>query len=683
MDAHPFSAKILSTVLMPPKGKPTIEIDKASSHNAASCMTVLLCSRLATQGKVPRIVSRTTFHWDDGIINIRNAVQPYLWTNLRLNWVEEFHASAASLPAVYLMACWQPGEETLHVWAIPESVMYDAVPRHPVRQVKEKRTVQIKPNVQRFEQCEESPDLQPYYRALKLSVEELGVLNAGYKTDTLVKLDRKRESEAVASETSEAVVKTIPQSVPQTAPTTNTVSERKRYWAIGLGEGGRLWNECQEKGIVAIGWDELGDLREYASQEAIADKLRSGRTPGAPEPVNDSLACFEFCQTMAPGDYVVAKIGLNKLLGIGSIQSEYIFEPNRSEYHHVRRVNWLRAVNMPLPAGAWVPAKTLTDVTNYTTFVTFVRENLLAEARMAEPPIDEVSKFTVNDAMAGLFIPRTEVEAILSALRRKKNVVLQGPPGVGKTFVAKRIAFALMGQEDKNRVEMVQFHQSYAYEDFVQGYRPSETGGFQIRDGIFYSFCNRARIDRDRDYVFIIDEINRGNLSKIFGELMMLIEHDKRGPAHTIPLTYSVTSGERFSVPENVHILGLMNTADRSLALVDYALRRRFVFFDIQPQFGSDFSSFLRNSGAPPALVERIGNCMKHLNGVICKDEKNLGRGFQIGHSYFCPPASTPQDFDWEGWFRSVVEWEIEPLLREYWFDNLPRARKQAEELLK
>jgi|GEM_PF-5862489 len=676
-----YSKRVLSTISQSPNGKLTVAIDKEMSHNAATSMTAMLCNRLAIAAHIPQSVGRTTYQWDDGLINIRNAVQPYLWTNLRMKWVQDFRALAANRPAVYLMACWQPGEEILHVWAIPEAVMFDALPRHRKEKAEEKRMVLIKTDVHRCERCEASPDLEPYYRALKLSRPELRVLNEAYKTDKLVKLQRSAENDFDSLKTDGAKVKSSPASTRGIVPTANVGVRGPRFWAISLGEGGRLWNECQEKNIVAIGWDELGDLRNYPNQDAIADKLRSGRAAGAPEPYNDSLACFEFVHAMATGDYVVAKIGRNKLLGVGTIQSEYVHDPTRIEYHHIRRVHWLRAVNLDLPDNARVPLKTLTDVTDQPA-VDFVRENLLTEAMPATPPGEATPAFTINDAMAGLFLPRTQVEAILAALGRKKNVVLQGPPGVGKTFVAQRLAFALMGQKDKTRVSMVQFHQSYSYEDFIQGYRPSKEGILR-RDGIFYDFCNRARLDRARPFVFIIDEINRGNLSKIFGELMMLIEHDKRGPEHTIPLTYSESSGERFSVPENIHLLGLMNTANRSLAMVDYALRRRFVFFDLEPQFGCDaFRDALQGQGAPTFLVDRIIERMTALNRTISKDEKNLGRGFEVGHSFFCPPADSSEALDWEAWYRAIVELEIAPLLREYWFDDMPRARKQAERLL-
>ena len=275
--------------------------------------------------------------------------------------------------------------------------------------------------------------------------------------------------------------------------------------------------------------------------------------------------------------------------------------------------------------------------------------------------------YDIHAALRDLFVNEEQFARILDSIKRRKNLILQGPPGVGKIFIAKRIAWCLIGRKDSSPVEMVQFHQSYAYEDFVQGWRPTETGGFKLRNGVFFEFCRRAGESPNTPFVFIIDEINRGNLSRIFGELLMLIEADKRGREYAIPLTYSA-AGERFSVPENVHILGLMNTADRSLAMVDYALRRRFGFETLRPAFRTEeFRDYLIEAEVDRSLVNRIVESMSTINERIREDE-DLGPGFQIGHSYFVPGGD--EDSLDEHWFRTIVDTQIEPLLREYWFDR-------------
>ena len=297
------------------------------------------------------------------------------------------------------------------------------------------------------------------------------------------------------------------------------------------------------------------------------------------------------------------------------------------------------------------------------------------------PPKPSLTTYGVAEALADLFIEEAKFQEILSLLRQKKNLILQGPPGVGKTFVCKRLAYALMGEKAVQRLGMVQFHQSYSYEDFVQGYRPSGQG-FRLKNGLFHEFCDKARNDPGNTYVFVIDEINRGNLSKVLGEVMMLIESDKRGPDWAIPLAYAETSDERFYVPENLYLIGLMNTADRSLAMVDYALRRRFVFADLPPGFHTEeFHDYLTDKGADPAFVDEIQNRLLQLNRKIGVDSANLGPGYAIGHSFFCeiPPDVKP-DGDW---FMRVIRTEIAPLLREYYFDNPTQATALVEDLLR
>ena len=448
----------------------------------------------------------------------------------------------------------------------------------------------------------------------------------------------------------------------------------QRAWAISLGEGGRLWNESQEHGEISIGWDYLGDLREYPDQDAISAAIIQ-EEGDAVTPINGSLCCWQFVHEIQIGDTVIAKVGRSRVLGMGMVEGEYQYDPNRSEYYHVRRVKWQRVGSLTVPESGWVPVKTMTEVTKHQAFLEFVRESY--RDAEASPPRAEGS-YTIDEATRDLFMPRAEFSRILDALATRKNVILSGPPGVGKTFIARRLAWMLLGARDSTRLEMIQFHQSYAYEDFIQGIRPNGRGEFEVRNGVFYEFCNRARSDLGRPYVFIIDEINRGNLSKIFGELLMLIEPDKRGSEYAIPLTYS-DAGERFSVPGNVRVLGLMNTADRSLALVDYALRRRFRFMELRPAFSDPaFREHLLSRGASESLVRIIIEKMSRLNERIEKDHKALGRGFCIGHSFFCPiPEVEPN----EAWYRSVIDGEIAPLIDEYWFERLETSAKWIADL--
>ncbi len=292
--------------------------------------------------------------------------------------------------------------------------------------------------------------------------------------------------------------------------------------------------------------------------------------------------------------------------------------------------------------------------------------------------------YSIEDIIAsGAFLSEDELEQALTRLRSKKNLILQGAPGVGKTFIARKLAFALMEEKATDRIETVQFHQTYSYEDFIRGYRPlpDQAGTFGLQDAVFFRFCRRAQDDPDRDYVFIIDEINRGNLSQIFGELLMLIESDKRGPEFAVPLVYQRNDEPRFYVPANVHLIGLMNLADRSLAIVDYALRRRFAFMTLTPRYASEvFREWLLDRQMESGLVELVTTRMISLNQEIV-DDALLGENYQIGHSFFCPKGDDFSGLD-RAWYEGVVQTEIVPLLKEYWFDNAKRVGQAQEGLL-
>ena len=279
-------------------------------------------------------------------------------------------------------------------------------------------------------------------------------------------------------------------------------------------------------------------------------------------------------------------------------------------------------------------------------------------------------KYSKEDFLAEVYMDEEKYDTLVRLLKNKKNIILQGAPGVGKTFAAKRLAYSILGEKDDSSVEFVQFHQNYSYEDFVMGYKP-EGSSFELKEGIFYHFCMKAKTNPDRDFFFIIDEINRGNMSKVFGELLMLIEKDYRGVQAT--LAYN---GQPFSVPKNLYLIGMMNTADRSLAMIDYALRRRFSFFSMTPGFETNgFKSYQNdiNSNKLNKVVTEVIN----LNKAITND-KSLGAGFCIGHSYFCGHFANED----EAWVQEVVEYDIVPMLNEYWFDDQDSVKTWSDILI-
>ncbi len=444
--------------------------------------------------------------------------------------------------------------------------------------------------------------------------------------------------------------------IPAIPAVTVTPVDKKRYWLYAPGEGSRFWDEFYNKGIMGIGWEELGDLSKYPSKESMKEKMKViyGEDYSYK---NSGHATWQFANEIKPGDVIFVKRGMSKIIGRGVVTSDYIFDPSRSEYCHIRKVNWTNR-------GEWdhegqAAMKTLTDITPYTDYYKRL-ENLLASAGDVNITPDEdlaqYDSYTQEEFLNDVYMSEEKYLTLKNLLLKKKNIILQGAPGVGKTYTAERLAYSIMGEKDTSRVMVVQFHQSYSYEDFIMGYRPNDNG-FSLTKGPFYNFCKEAEPD-DREYFFIIDEINRGNLSKIFGELLMLIESDKRGKE--VRLLYS---DEQFSVPENVHIIGMMNTADRSLAMIDYALRRRFAFFEFEPAFSADgFKTY--QASISNKKFDSLIDIVAAMNKAISEDA-SLGSGFRVGHSYFCTG-----DVVNDAWLSDLVEYELVPLIREYWFDE-------------
>lgn len=440
------------------------------------------------------------------------------------------------------------------------------------------------------------------------------------------------------------------------------------YWIYSPGDNASMWDEFSKNGIMGIGWDDIGrNLKDFATKQDIKEYMKK-IYDAKYSYKNDAHCLWQFANEIKVGDVIFAKKGMHKIIGKGVVVSEYIFDTERKSYQHIRKVDWQNVGEWEHPGQAAM--KTLTKITADNEYV----QNLLA--LFVENEAEEIQReteikypaYTKDEFLDEVYMDEADYNTLVELLDMKYNIILQGAPGVGKTFAAKRLAYSIMGEKDTSRVSMVQFHQSYSYEDFIQGYRPVDNG-FKLEMGSFYKFCKAAEIDDERLYFFIIDEINRGNLSKIFGELMMLIENDKRG--EKMKLLYK---DEWFTVPKNVRIIGMMNTADRSLAMMDYALRRRFAFYDFAPAFSNEtFRRYIADKNNDK--LENLIKVVINLNDTISNDE-SLGDGFRIGHSYFCTKKEVT-----DTWLKSVVEYEIIPMLKEYWFDEPGKVRDWSANL--
>ena len=509
--------------------------------------------------------------------------------------------------------------------------------------------------------------LKQDFKLIKDSQDLVQNWNAGSHISSHYKYNQINEN--TVSEVVETINSLVPTFLEICSYSGKTIQKNPTYWLYSPGRNAKHWDDFYDKGIMGIGWDSVGDLKEIKDRDKIKDKL--GDEQDGP---NNSLCLYEFSKVMNIGDIVVAKDGRTNLIGYGYVDSDYYFDKSASEYKHRRKVRWQKKGIWNRDGDKLLVMKTLTNISKYESYVDELNRILDIGGK-----VKSMEKYSAKDALKDLFISDDKYNQIINMLNNKLNIILQGPPGTGKSFSAKKIAYSLIGEKDDSRVQMIQFHQSYSYEDFIQGFRPDNDGNFKIKNGVFYNFCKEALNNSSKRYVFIIDEINRGNLSKIFGELMLLIEKDKRKEDFSVPLTYSNAGDDKFHIPNNIYIIGLMNTADRSLAFVDYALRRRFAFIDLEPEFNSQkFKDFLKSYKISSKLIKKIILKMNQLNNELSEDE-DLGQGYQIGHSYFTPNDKKIKYND--NWFDFVVKYEIAPLIKEYWFDDKEKVEAAIESL--
>jgi hypothetical protein len=570
-----------------------------------------------------------------------------------------------------------------------------------------------------------------------------------------------------------------------------------QYWLYAAGVNASMWQDCLDNGIMSMGWDYLGDFRQYTSAQEIESKMKEHNNKPKKSYSNDRKSCWDFIASVQIGDVVYVKKGRQMIIGCGIVDSELLYDPNRKQFKNYRKVNWFSQ-------GTWtldqkVSVKTLTNMTkskeiltnlvdphktnywwltaspdqwspdqinvgeeiDYTLYndkgnrrtifkyfknakvgdkvviyessptkqvkslavvskeqdgkciwfkkvedvknpldlQTIISDPILSQTEFAKVTIGSIfalteqeyarvlaltngevpvaceiqDTYTPEDFLKEVYSDKKSLDDLLSLLQIKKNLILQGAPGVGKTYSAKRLAYTMMGSKDDSRIQVIQFHQNYSYEDFILGYKPNEQGGFTPQTGVFYDFCKRAAQDKDRPYFFIIDEINRGNMSKIFGELLQLIELDYRDT--TIKLAYNQ---QEFFVPSNLHMIGMMNTADRSLAMIDYALRRRFSFYTMKPAF--EQPSFIQYvNTVQSAKLVALHTKILELNKEIASDT-SLGEGFVIGHSYFCG-LENKSESEVNLQLSAIVRYDILPTLSEYWFDNEDQLKKWEKEL--
>lgn len=442
------------------------------------------------------------------------------------------------------------------------------------------------------------------------------------------------------------------------------------YWYVRGGRNGEKEQDAIKQGKIFIGWHKAGDLSKFNNSNEISDHLiELGILSSTTHPTSINY----FVNIIKPGDLVIMPFKKTDTVAIGKVSGDYSYDPDEDgHFPNSRPIEWIEE-SIQLPPQIKLPLFAVSQVK---------QEKVLDFVHgVVERSPEQEDDYTIENLTTDCFLDRSKLEKILDRLQTKKNLILQGPPGTGKTWLAKRLAFVLIGRKDNSKVKALQFHPNLSYEDFVRGWRPAGDGRLELVDGPFLQISEAARKEPTEKYVIVIEEINRGNPAQILGELLTLLEADKRNADEALELCYSKEDGERFFIPENLYVIGTMNIADRSLALVDLALRRRFAFVDLEPAFGEPWKKWVHDKfDIDLKTLSEIETRIRSLNDKI-SDESDLGPQFRIGHSYFTPANGTVIK-DAYDWFQQVVNTEVGPLLDEYWFDNLDIAKKEKETLL-